>query len=291
MRINTFGKICIHLQNQCHLRTDPMEVEVDQFETWELEAYAEGVNMPQIEQFVQQHPEFWEAWQHQHQKQEQTYSKLARFDCPSPTQLQRFYWQELSAEETTQLEHHLRQCASCREEMQSLVTFLDSESLESETSANTVPSLQGKIRSLLPTLNLNERIQEFGNRMRTIVAEMVPPLLPELAPVALRSDDPIPTLSTARPATMLFTVAESDVSLVAMREVDGSLFVSGQLLTPVVVEHGNVTLTPANLDQAKIEASMDSSGAFLINHLQPSYYFMRISFASQFVVIPNILLE
>lgn len=264
---------------------------MEQFETWELEAFAEGVKMPHVQAFVQQYPELWAAWQRQQQKQEQIYHKLARFDCPPTAQLQKFYWQELSAEEATRLEHHLRQCASCREEMQSLVSFLDSAALESDTAATTAPSTQGKIRSFLPTLNLNARIQEFGNRIRTIVAEMVPPLLPELAPVALRGDDPIPTLSTSRPATMLFTAEESDVSLVAMKEVDGSLFVSGQLLTNSVVEHGKVTLTPANPDQAEIEAALNSSGTFLINCLRPGYYFMRISFVSQSVVIPNILLE
>ena len=290
-----FVKIRSYPLSQRHPRTDPMEVAVDQFETWELEAYAEGVNMPHVQQFVQQHPELWAAWQDQHLKQEHIYAGLTRFDCPSPLQLQKYYWREVSDAEATQIAAHLQQCASCSEEYQSLLSFVDADLLVVESPVAQPVPLQDKIRSLLPKPylggNLIERIQDFSERVRTIVAEFVPPLLPEFAPVALRSGDPIPTLDSVRPATLLFTAEESDVSLVAMKEVDGHLFVSGQVLTNEPIESGSVTMTPANQDVAEFSVALDSTGSFLINHLQPGYYFMKISLPAQSIVIPNVLLQ
>ena len=264
---------------------------LDQFEAWELEAFAEGANMPQVQYFVQQHPDLWADWQRQYQKQEQVFRSLQRFDCPSPAQLQKYYWQETTASEDKQIASHLQQCASCAEDLQSLTNFLDADLQEADAPAPEKTSVQSKVRSLFPSFNLNERLQEFSERVRTVVADFVPPLLPEFAPMALRSDDPIPTLSTARPATLLFTAEENDISLVAMKEVDGQIFLSGQVLANEPITRGNVTLTPANLDLPAIEAALDSSGSFLINNLQPGYYFIKVSVAEQAIVIPNVFLQ
>ena len=50
--------------------------------------------------------------------------KLYRFDCPSPAQLNHYYWRSLPAADLRQIKRHLRLCPSCAGELKALKDFL-----------------------------------------------------------------------------------------------------------------------------------------------------------------------
>lgn len=237
--------------------------------------------MPQVQKFVQEHPAEWAAWLHSYQQAQRPYQALARFDCPPPGDLQSYYWRQLPTAQQQRLTAHLQVCTSCATELQSLVSFLGQEAAQESPA----PS------SRLPTLNFGAMVAEFKERVRTVVATFMPPLLPELAPVAFRTDELIPRLQAEKPATLLFTAEDIDISLVAMQEVDGQIFLSGQVLSDVGAVAGKVKLTAEKSQRPTLEAGLDETGAFVINNLHPGYYQLTVTTAERAVIVPNVLLQ
>lgn len=253
---------------------------ISDFEPWELEAFAEGVDMPDVAAFTKKNPAIWAAWLTKYQQAEQRYITLQRFDCPSPDTLRDYYWDELTSTEYQRITAHLQTCFSCTKELQSLTDSLAEQTLAPPKT----------LASMLPAFNLGERFQEFSEQMRLLVAELVTPLNPLLVSSALRSDS-TSGLDRERPTTLIFEAEEIDISLVIQKENDDRLTVSGQILTPV--DGSTCKLKITNVDAAIDEQQLfvDKIGAFQVNHLRPGKYRFVFLLLNTSIVIPNITLQ
>jgi len=99
----------------------------DQFETWELEAVAEGDSFPHIQTVIDQNPELWSLWLQAYNEAQATFNVLYRFDCPAPAELRDYRWKMLTPARHSELAIHLTVCFSCANELQQLENVLATE--------------------------------------------------------------------------------------------------------------------------------------------------------------------
>jgi hypothetical protein len=258
---------------------------LDDFQAWELEAYADGEALPHVAAFFEANPAIKSIWLRQRKLEAQLNSVLYRFDCPSPETLQAYYWRELPTTASNQFENHLQQCPLCRAEMASLQGFMR----ETAPAAQAEPALRPHSQNSFPQ-NLLLRAQEFADQMRLVIANLVPPVAPQFATVALRGDS-VPRLQGAAQTSLLFEADDTDISLLVQKEQAGTLRLAGQLFASDLPTNTFCKLVPASLEEVPVQAQVDDTGNFVINQLQPGAYQLVILLQHQSIVVPNLILE
>jgi hypothetical protein len=243
------------------------------FAAWEVEAYQEGVEIPQLAQFLAEHPAEAAAWQREQQTLTQLQTALYRFDCPSPAALQDYHWQQLSPAEQEKVQAHLPLCPHCREELRQLRAFL--------TPAQPVAARPTAVEA---ASHWWTELQGAVDRLRLVVADLLTPPTPQLAGIALRSDsDPA---THAAPQSLFFEAGEAAISLLIQKEVTGALLLSGQILMVNPNSQGSVKLIPQAPEPPPSTVQADVTGNFAFSQLHPGSYQLQITLADQLIVIP-----
>lgn len=248
------------------------------FEAWELEAYADGVEMPHVAAFFNQHPETRNVWEKEQRQIARVQAALYRFDCPSPLTLQDYYWKTLAQTELQQFEAHLQICPHCTAELAELQNFL---AVDTATATPQTPRF---------LQNLHEQAQTLLDQVQIVVATLVTPLTPQLAGVALRSDQPRPMPNAEQQTTLLFTAGETDISLLVQKDLQGTRRLAGQIFASQPAMTGVCKLIAANPNLDPIEASVDDTGSFIMQQLPPGNYQLVAALPEQQIVIPNLVI-
>lgn len=245
------------------------------FAAWELEAYADGVEIPHLAQFLAEHPAEAAAWQRQQQELAPLQTALYRFDCPTPDQLQDYHWQQLSAGEQAHVQGHVQHCPHCQAELSELRSFLAPPKPVKSTQPAVAEAARG----------WEAQLQGALEQFRLVVANLLTPPTPQLAGVALRGDsDPA---SSATPQSLFFEAEETAISLLIQKEITGTLLLSGQLLTIQTSSRSTVKLIPQALDTTPTAVEADAIGNFTFPQLHPGSYQLQITLEDQLIVIPT----
>lgn len=257
---------------------------LEQFEPWELEAFAEGADIPQLAIFAQQHPGVWSIWLEGYRRQQQKYAQFHRFDCPSPDALRDYYWDVLTSEQRAQIASHLTICGSCTDELRTL---------EESLTEDNLPVGQKTGSPILAYWR--EQVETLADHIKWTVATLVSPLTPTLAPVALRSAESTPLLDSAQPTTLLFETADLDLNLILQKENDSTITLGGQILTALPLVDAQVNVTEAASASASVRVLVNKVGEFATNGLRPGTYQLRLNFTHQatnhVITIPNLILK
>lgn len=245
-------------------------VTLNDFETWELEAFADGESLPHVAAFVAHHAAAWAAWQRQNGQAQPFTPLLFRFDCPTTDQLRDYLWQDLGGMPRAQIDGHLAACPHCSAELATLRQLV-------LTAPSTVT--QGTV----PQTNLTQRLQEWWqnatDNFQLAIAHLVTPT-PGVALQPLRSDG-------RATAMLLYETAGVDISLMIERDRDNGHQIAGQIYTVDAAATGTFQLwgaTPATIN----EGTIDENGTFHIAQLSAGNYQLVLRLATQTVVIPTL---
>ena len=249
------------------------------FETWELDAYADGEAMPHVTAFFQQNPAAKTTLRQRRQQAAHLHQALYRFDCPPPEALRDFFWQALPAAEQHRLAGHVPQCPHCSGELADLQIFMQTDNLGTQTQPATLPA---------PTLF--ERIQALTEQMRLVVATLVTPSTPQLATMALRGSV-ASTLHGESQTSLLFAAEAVDISLLLQKEANGQLRLAGQMFATQPTAGVVSKLIPADPDALLVQTELDDTGNFVVSGIEPGYYQLVILLPEQPLVIPNLIFQ
>lgn len=245
-------------------------VTLNDFEMWELEAFADGESLPHVAAFVAHHAEAWVAWQQQNGQALPFTPLLFRFDCPTTDQLRDYLWQDLGGMQRAQIDGHLAACSHCSAELATLRQLV-----------LTTPSTVTQV--VAPQTNLAQRLQAWwqnaADNFQLAVAQLVTPT-PGVALQPLRSEG-------RATAMLLYETAGVDISLMIERDGDTGHQIAGQLYTTDTVAAGTFQLwgtTVANMNEGMI----DENGTFHIAQLTAGDYQLILRLATQTVVIPTL---
>ena len=251
---------------------------LNDFAEWELEAYADGEDLPHVAAFFEQQPIVWQSWQKTQQLTSRLKTALYRFDCPPPAKLQAYYGQEFSSAEQQQLTAHLNVCPHCAAEVKNLQQFLQT----------AVPVARDSEPKPAPHSELWEHLQNLAEQMRIVIATLVTPVTPHLAGVALRSDSGAPARQHSEPFTLLYETEEAAISLMVERDVTGARRLSGQLLTTAPTAAGIANLKADQPASTTLQTPIDAIGNFAFEPLHPAHYQVVFTLQSQTILIPNL---
>lgn len=247
-------------------------VTLNDFEMWELEAFADGASLPHVAAFVARHAEEWAAWQRQNGQTLPFTPLLFRFDCPTTDQLRDYLWQALAETPRAQIDHHLAACPHCSAELATLHQLV-------LTAPTTVT------QETAPQANWTQRLQAWwqsaADNFQLAVAQLVTPP-PGVALQPLRSNERATTM-------LLYETAGADISLMIEQDGGNGHQLAGQIYTVDAVVTGTFQLwgaTPATMH----EGTLDENGTFHIAQLTPGNYQLLLRLATQTVVIPTLSL-
>ena len=244
-------------------------VTLNDFEVWELEAFADGESLPHVAAFVARHAEEWAAWQ-QNGKALLFTAALFRFDCPTTDQLRDYLWQDLAGTQRAQIDLHMAGCPHCSAELATLRQLV-----------LTTPSTVTQV--VAPQTNLAQRLQAWwqnaADNFQLAVAQLVTPT-PGVALQPLRSDG-------RATAMLLYETASVDISLMIERDGGKGHQIAGQLYTTDTVATGSFQLWHATSATMK-EGKIDENGTFHIAELTTGDYQLILRLATQTVVIPTL---
>ena len=245
-------------------------VTLNDFEMWELEAFADGESLPHVAAFVAHHAEAWVAWQQQNGQALPFTPLLFRFDCPTTDQLRDYLWQDLGGMQRAQIDGHLAACSHCSAELATLRQLV-----------LTTPSTVTQVTA--PQANLAQRLhawwQNAADHFQLAVAQLVTPA-PGVALQALRSD-------TRATPILLYETAGVDISLMIKQDGGNGHQLAGQLYTADAVAAGTFQLWHATSATMK-EGKIDENGTFHIAELTTGDYQLILRLATQTVVIPTL---
>lgn len=243
---------------------------LDQFATWEVEAYLDGEEMPHVATFLERHPALLATLRQEQARSRRLQDALYRFDCPPVETLQAYLWDQLASPTQQQLHIHLQQCVRCHAELAALQNFVN-EPLPAALPAASAPAQPG----------LREQWQAWLEQIQVIVATLVTPGGAQLAGVALRSS------ATAGPHAYLFEAGNTEVSLLVHQQLDGTLRVDGQLFATEPLIEPRYVFTSAQPDLLPITGDISATGTFAVTNLPAGSYQVVIKLPNQAIVVPN----
>ncbi len=257
----------------------------EQFDTWELEAFAEGVDMPALGAAIQKNPESWQHWLKGYEQETRQYATLYRAPCPSPDTLRDYFWKHLPDDSNTAVTSHLRDCPTCNAELQELVDHFTPAPAK-QTASSIVP--QFRLRDAVDSV-----IDSVREQVRIVVATLAAPLQGTPILASFRGDDT--PVDNRRPTTLLFHAEETDVTLVVQRGAYGKLFLSGQLLRDTLENDeetvGKVKLVPKTPAVESLQSPLDDILRFSFDSVPPAEYQLVFLMPEETIMIPSLLLQ
>lgn len=262
-------------------RTEPL-TNLSDLPEWVLDMYIDGEAPPQVAAALDKNGALKAQGQKQRQFDARLLTTLYRFDCPTPDRLRAYYWKELPPAQQQRLEGHVAQCPLCAAELASLQRFMQETSPEIHTKAAFSTSASGAgAANSLPQRMLGQA-QALVNQMRIVVAQLVAPAVPELAPVAFRGE---------APTVQLFETPDITISLLVQREPDATFTLAGQILTIAPMLGESCKLISANVEEVLRQMPIDSNGNFVGKQLLAGAYQLIIMGSEQAVIIPNLVIS
>lgn len=202
------------------------------------------------------------------------FGKLHRYECPPLDQLRDYQLALLPAAVATPIAAHLANCPRCTEELATLATFLQPETVTESTATLTNP-------------NLLAQMQEALAEARVIIANLVTPLSLATAAVGLRGS------ADNDPVSLLYEAGSDAINLLIETTVDPAtasptVTVAGQLFTAQSFAPGEsvAMLTPVDTTRPPVHREIDSTGNFTFQQLAPGDYQLRVKTVDQQIVVP-----
>lgn len=238
-----------------------------EYEPWELEAYADGEDMPR----VKFHLEKCDSCRTQLQRIKYIDSGLTasffRFDCPPLDTLYDYHQNDIAASERASIKLHLDLCPHCVEESQRIREFDQIE--------NVAP-VQNEAISLLD--RLTERVEDVSQNVSITIASLFTPQNSAGAAPAFRGD--------VQKTQLLFKAEETMISLSLDTEQRRTAEITGQVLSSDNVgEDARFRLVSADQE---FTGAVNAAGVFTIADVQKGLYQLTLHLASQTIVIPNL---
>lgn len=255
--------------------------DIEQFERWELEAFAEGIDMPHVRLFSEQNPDIWFSWLKSYRQEQSKFAVLCRFDCPDPDELRDYHWKILKSDKLVTIQAHLKICLSCTDELQDLKTSLEvSDELSGDLSAEKF--------IMAP---LQDLVEEVIQQLRWTVATLVNPSSTSFSPMALRNDVGIPPIDVSHRITMLFETSQHDLDILIQKEEDGTITLTGQILTAASLVDAQVKLFSADIKFTSVQKFVNNAGEFTVEKLVAGTYQLLIVLSDEVIAIPNLILK
>ncbi|MEM7129102.1 MAG: hypothetical protein AAF702_22410 [Chloroflexota bacterium] len=260
-----------------------MYTQLDDFEKWELDAFADGEDIPHLKLFLDENPKIQERFV----KREMFFAHIAqslnRFDCPSEEQLRQYYVEELSASEKVTLQSHLADCSNCKEELDVLRDFMV---LEEADSAPEIVDVNQPISDYLQPIV--DRTQGIVGRTRMVVATLLQP--PSLEPALAFRSQQVPTLRGKEQTTLVFEAEDIQFSLMLQQDQREQRRIVGYILTPLSNDGIQCHLFPAAPQASTIQTDVDDTGRFVFSDIQAGNYQLLLDTKKLPIIIPNLLL-
>jgi len=239
----------------------------NEYEPWELEAYADGEEMPQI----RSHLERCRSCQIQLQRNTYLDSGLTasfyRFDCPSLDVLYDYHHSDVSDQKRAHIESHLQFCPPCAKECQ---RFLELEQVGNLDVIHNEPS------SLIN--KLTETVEGVTQNFGIAIATLISPQESVAAVPLFRGDQ--------RGKQLLFTADEAMVSLSLNAATSKTFEISGQVLN-TNIDDTNARFRFVSEDR-EISGAINTAGVFNIKDVQKGFYQLSLYMVSQTIIIPNL---
>jgi len=239
-------------------------VDPDVVQTWELEAYANGEDLPHVTEHLKRCPACRTRVADYRILEKQLSQLLYRFDCPSPDQLRLYHEGELPAEEKARVRSHLQACPHCTLELASLIHAL-------ATAADSVWN-EDMARAL-----------ETAQRDRLSLAHLAEP-----------ASQSAPVLRGETREVLLFEVGEAALSLSLEQDETGAYALFGQLLLsePLEAQESYARLrTSYTRSPTTVSAPLDANGSFALSNLSAGVYQLVIDVPDLHIVVPNLTLR
>jgi hypothetical protein len=246
---------------------------------WELEAYADGEELPHVATFFAQNPTQQAAWQKEQRGAQQLAHALYRFDCPGPDQLRAYFWKELTNADVQQLQAHLLVCPHCAEELRQLRLFLATE----KAPQPAFPAPQATLERLL------EPLQAMAEQVRVLFATLVTPLAPAISPVAVRNSPTSPTPADDRPTGLLYETADMEIDLQVQPLANGARRLAGQIFP--APDNATVQITADEPNAPTLRTIVNETGNFVIDGLTPGLHHLLLRLPEQAIVVPDLHLR
>lgn len=239
-------------------------VDPDAVQTWELEAYADGENLPHVAEHLERCPACRTQVAGYRALEQKLGQLLYRSDCPPPDQLRMYHDDELSAEEKSRIKEHLIVCPHCALELENLI-----RALAIESSVSWREEMKQALQS--------------GQQSGLSMAHLVEPA-PQ-SPPALRGETQ---------EVLLFEVGELVLSLNLEQDEVGAYTLFGQLLssTPIQVSENYARLRASYSASPTVEkAPLDANGSFVLPNLSPGIYQLVVDIPGLHIVVPDLTLR
>ncbi|MBN1139791.1 MAG: hypothetical protein JXM73_24685 [Anaerolineae bacterium] len=258
-------------------------------QAWELDAYADGQNLPHVAAHLAQCPACRARLEADRAFEARVQDALYRFDCPSPDLLRAYSWGDLPAGQQKQLQGHLAQCPRCADELAEITKAL--------YPADTRRSVDESVGWRASASTLLARAGQAAAQAGVAIAQLVSRL--SSGPPAPRL---VPVWRGQAGETLLFEADEVAVSINLEQDRTGAYALSGQVLSAsadllpqdyarLTGYEGANALQPADAAYSAAEAKIDINGVFIFPNLRPGAYQLVLSLADRRIVIPSLVLE
>lgn len=215
---------------------------------------------------------------------------LYRFDCPSPETLHHYHWDELNAADRKELDAHLGGCDPCTLQLEQLQTLMADDDISEAIGVGAIVNDNAIEKGIAAAADgLRDTLHAIGRKLDDVsyvIASLVEPPA-NLSPIALRSAKSAPTLTIEDSASLTFEAGDNTLSLILQRDPDGTLRLSGQLLSIDPLGEGAVKLIADGSDITH-DASLDDAGSFFLQNLQPNHYQLTVFLETTTIIIPRL---
>lgn len=249
------------------------------YKSWELEAYADGEDLPHVAAHLATCAACTEEYQQLATLGAQIGSKLYRFDCPVPEDLRSYYWQELVASAQAKIQTHITHCIHCTGELERISTFVQADAA-AEEKISLKESTDAAVQKL------RQQLRDLVDKVDIAVATLVTPLSPQTVGVTLRG-------AHKESSMLLFEAANTDISITLQPESDQSWKVAGQVLIDTAIVSGEFKLIAEDKESAQnvISERVDETGNFAATSVPSGIYQLIFHLNNSAIVIPNLTIE
>lgn len=243
--------------------TNPKE-----YEAWEIEAFADGEEMPHVEKHLEQCGHCEEKLIQMRYIDAGLTQTLYRFDCHPFESLRRHYWQELSDQDSRKIQLHLAICPLCTDEFAEIRQL---SSLNAAPVAAAQPSILDKI---------SEKIDGYIQGIDFLVATLISGPQQSTAGASFRGK--------SEHQSLLYQVDDLMVSLLLKGEGADTKTISGQVLADTIAGNATFQLIPDSDKVSVIGGEIDATGLFTVDDLENGVYHLLLKFNAQALLIPDI---
>ncbi len=236
-------------------------------EAWQYEAFADGEPIQSVAEHIQQCPACKQKVEEIIAENRAISNLFAadRAHCPSPQTLQAYYFGELEDDIQRNVQHHLKKCIHCAEEMVFFKHFMLS-------SASDTDSLTKSIRRKIAAINTDIRLK--------IARFLQPPAQPAFA------------LRGTTVKTLLYEVEDVAISLEFEKKYKEMLSITGQILgVNTDTSGGTIRFFRKHAEDFSITQPLQANGTFVIENCPYDAYQIIISLPNQTIMIPQITLN